>query len=619
MIHYVVVAGPSDAVARARPRLRSALRDTSYMAGTELDAVDPDGCWAVAAVECADPLVSERLVARDGAFTVFNGSATAAHGTQQELSERTFRAFTLGGVSAAGKQLRGMYNFVGGSPTRGVEATTDFSALNPMYWGEGEVAVFSNRSSTVRAVLGEGGWNVGSMAWLLSLSLLMGEEMPARGVRYLLPHQVARVAPGEARVKIEESRSVWPDPTLPLRDNLTPAEWDLVTDDLVRGCRSLGSLDHRLRLNLTGGKDSRLVLALFKAAGLEDNVFTVTHGLPDNPEVEVAAEVARVAGYEHRRHGPPAPKPTDEQRVPASPDFAVIWRRLAQAAYRFDAMVCPWDGLSPLAPLRSTNLEVKGFAGEYYKGPEGADPQFRKGIPSTAAEMAEKLVNFKQAFDPLSILHPEVADRQKDWIRGWTMRTAETLHLDLIPMRMYFDYRMPSWSGPMAQYTPGRININPLASAFTLAKVFECSAEVTNSGRFHYEIMKRAAPELVTVPFLGDTWSEQVAATSEFDLPRKPFPTTVELTPQVLTSWKWEFMASQESAMDELFAEAASTELAEVCDVAKLRKAARRAGELKKTSEVKALLSGICLSLTLLGRTEPVLDEPLSPPRSSPR
>jgi hypothetical protein len=71
--------------------------------------------------------------------------------------------------------------------------------------------------------------------------------------------------------------------------------------------------------------------------------------------------------------------------------------------------------------------------------------------------------------------------------------------------------------------------------------------------------------------------------------------------------------------MDELFAEAASTELAEVCDVAKLRKAARRAGELKKTSEVKALLSGICLSLTLLGRTEPVLDEPLSPPRSSPR
>src|SRR5699024_6854833 len=102
--------------------------------------------------------------ARDGAFTVFNGSATAAHGTQQELSERTFRAFTLGGVSAAGKQLRGMYNFVGGSPTRGVEATTDFSALNPMYWGEGEVAVFSNRSSTVRAVLGEDGWNVGSMA-----------------------------------------------------------------------------------------------------------------------------------------------------------------------------------------------------------------------------------------------------------------------------------------------------------------------------------------------------------------------------------------------------------------------------------------------------------------------
>lgn len=615
MIHYVAIAGVPDVVERVRPLLRSALRDTAYMVGNDLEAADPAGTWAVSAVECADPMVSERMVIRDGSFTVFNGATTAARGSQSELSEGVFRAFSSGGASAITDLLRGVYNFVGATPEHGLEASSDFSAFAPLYWGQGEVAVFSNRSSTVRAVIGEQGWDVDAMAWLFGIGVLAGEATSAKGARRLLPHQIARVAPGQSRVVIEDTPGVWPATASTVRDDLTSEEWDAVTEDLVAGCRSLSTVDARLRINLTGGKDSRLVLSLLKAADLGDQVRAETRGLPNNPEVEAAAEVARVAGVEHRRVGPALPKASDAAPPPPVFDAEKIWRRIRQASYRFDALLVPWGGVSPLAPLKGTVVHLAGFLGEYYRGPAGADHQFRHGVPSDLDELASKLFNFKQKHDPLGLLRPEVVERHRTWVREWTRRTSGVVRHDLLPMRFYIDYRSGNWTGPMGQFTPGRIDINPLASEVAVSKVFESAPDVANTGRFHYEVMRRAAPELVSVPFLGDTWPEEIAASSHLDLPREAMKTTVAPTPRNLHTWQWQFLDQESEAIEALFAEAASTELSEVCDMKQLRVAARRKGDFKKITEAKSVMAAVGMSLTLLGRGEPVLDEPLTPPR----
>ena len=98
---------------------------------------------------------------------------------------------------------------------------------------------------------------------------------------------------------------VWPEPGANGgRENLTPSEWDEITDALVTNFRTLRSSSDPLRLALSGGKDSRLCLALAKAAGLQGPHVTITNGPVDSPEVLCAAAVAEAAGFRHKRGGP---------------------------------------------------------------------------------------------------------------------------------------------------------------------------------------------------------------------------------------------------------------------------------------------------------------------------
>ena len=54
--------------------------------------------------------------------------------------------------------------------------------------------------------------------------------------------------------------------------------------------------------------------------------------------------------------------------------------------------------------------------------------------------------------------------------------------------------------------------------------------------------MRRAAPDLVAVPFLRDTWPEPVRATSTIDLPSQPYTTTVAPSARTLTGWQFPFL-----------------------------------------------------------------------------
>jgi hypothetical protein len=161
---------------------------------------------------------------------------------------------------------------------------------------------------------------------------------------------------------------------------LTDAEWDEVVDALVSNFSALRTLPELPYLRLTGGKDSRLSLSLLKAAGLSDGLVTVTTGSEESPEVECAAEVARISGVEHRRIGPPAA--TDAR--PAEFDPATIWRRIRQHTYRYEGAVSQWDGMNDR--LDQTTINVTGFGGELYK--RGSDGRLVSPDIATPAAFA---------------------------------------------------------------------------------------------------------------------------------------------------------------------------------------------------------------------------------------
>jgi hypothetical protein len=328
--------------------------------------------------------------------------------------------------------------------------------------------------------------------------------------------------------------------------------------------------------------------------------------------VQCAATVAEAAGFPHRQVGLPV---TIAQLSAASLDPDAVWRRLKQHTYRHEAIVCPWDGITD--PICSTTVNVKGFGGELYRRSHAK--RFRGKRLTSLDAMATMFVNYHQPLDPLGVLRNPEAKFQAEWLKTWVYDEVRRVRSDLAPEKFYVDYRLGHWNGPMGQSTPWRINVNPLVVPAAARKNLELSLEVRSSERLHFEVMRRAAPELVAVPFLNDVWAAEIAADSRIELPLQPYPTAVKPSAHTLKVWQWRFLESQSKAIAHLFKDAArNTEMGTICDMRKLRRLARQPDQLKRVIDAKAAFSAIGVALALLERAAPVLDQPRATEPPSP-
>jgi len=583
--------------------------------GERVQRQGASGTWAAAAITAPDPFGSTRFAAVDDSLVVVNGPALDTHGNQPDLAIAALDTFESAGIEGVADQLGGSFNFVGVTPARGARAFVDFSGLTPLYWSEEpDAVIFSNRSTTVARLTNGGDWDLRPLAWVIGHANLFDAHMPAKGVSYVAPGLQVEAEWGQARPRVVRSPAwIWPAPSNDRgRDDLSPAEWDEVTDALVASFGALRRLDGPLRMDITGGKDSRLCLALAHAAGLQDRVTTSTSGAFDSPEVACAADVAAAVGFEHDRRRAPVPPPAGAPlpATRAAPPFDAerVWTRLRTDVYRYEATVCAWSGLqNATAPA----LSIKGFGGELYR--RGNAAQFRRAHEDDLDTLASMFVNYHQVHDPLGILRASESAYQVEWLKGWVYDEATRTRPDLLPEKFYVDYRLGHWSGPLIQDAPWRININPLLLATAARKNMELSSTARADQRFHFEVMRRAAPELVGLPFLNDTWSRAIIERSPVAVASAPFPTPEKPVGRVITGRNkgWPLMEHEGQSIAALFKDARRhTDMGDICDLRKLRRVARVAGELTASAKVKELHSAIGAALALLGRAEPVIDRP---------
>src|SRR5262249_57325822 len=104
-------------------------------------------------------------------------------------------------------------------------------------------------------------------------------------------------------------------------------------------------------VSITGGKDSRLVIAALIAAGVP--VRARTHGFPGHPDVLIAAEIARRLGIEH------------EVRMPSSPGEEVdVLGRIRATVLVADGMLSAFENVGRADPQPSPALTAGGHGAE---------------------------------------------------------------------------------------------------------------------------------------------------------------------------------------------------------------------------------------------------------------
>lgn len=291
------------------------------------------------------------------------------------------------------------------------------------------------------------------------------------------PHPVER--PTEPTIRSVVSDRDEPRDLAAALDRVT----EVVADELVASADLAGG---RAVVDLTGGKDSRVVLAVALSAGLVDRCDFVTSGPEHLVDVQVARQIASVAGIDHRwGHIWPADETPYELRV----------RRFVEDT---GGIVNLWD--SKPRPHRPPQVRVSGTGGESLRS--------HRRIPADRATL-EHLVRITTngLLAGGHLLTPALDDHLRSTVAAEIARdpVGSSHPLDLLST-YNISHRVRRYRGPLDELEPD-FRSTPLCVAPTLAAAHSLDPFLRQDEAVHHRLVLRASEELAEIPFAGPGWA----------------------------------------------------------------------------------------------------------------
>ena len=251
---------------------------------------------------------------------------------------------------------------------------------------------------------------------------------------------------------------------------------------------------------VTGGRDSRLILAAARRAGIDFSART--GGAPDAPDVVLGRRLAEAAGVPHALLDP---HPHGDFQAHWQEMAATLARTTGGTATLADAAGFPLGPNSPApAPLPLWHTGQGGEIARGYYGAGGGDPvqQLERAFTGRRPGRSAPLSAPGEA---------RVREQIAAWARG--QRAAGARKEDL-PDLFYLTRRMATWAAPShAAVEPIRDSTSPLWSFRLLGDMLGLPAGVRAREGFHLQVLRELAPELVDLPFEGDRpWPSRQSA-----------------------------------------------------------------------------------------------------------
>jgi hypothetical protein len=282
------------------------------------------------------------------------------------------------------------------------------------------------------------------------------------------------------------------------RDALVDHAQASLEDEVV----AASEIDASPRLvGLTGGKDSRLVLALAMTAGVKDRFLYRTDGPPTILDVEIAREIAALADvrWTNGAVGPSVGRSAGEadRRTPSLRS----WRDRMVGYVRDTGGFCNIADTSGRG-YRSENtdglesMRVNGLSGELLRSMLGFE------LPDERALVRR----FDRHFGHLDLLRPEWMQRYRaEWVddvlSGSPTATTWNARHDSFLLRT----QVRSNCGPRLELSAQR-SVMPLSSLAAVRSVYALPDIARVDELVHHEIIARASPHLAEHRFVKGTW-----------------------------------------------------------------------------------------------------------------
>lgn len=309
-----------------------------------------------------------------------------------------------------------------------------------------------------------------------------------------LREQTAPLSSLKPRAPIRNRFRRWLEPKLPA--GLWPSEGtaltrslDTLADEFVRAfepLRGAGPVD----LGLTGGMDSRLLLAAGLAASIDLHCFTHVHGTKNSSDVWVAKKVAEVTRVNHRliERGSVA-----KMAAPSLAELVTATKNTLAATDGMMGLQYPVTPVYAYVPKRG----MSGQGGEILRGGYG-----EKAKRPTRAKVAVHMHTLWNHSPQL--FHPELVARVEAGIREYLASfPAQVPSVEVLDC-LYVDRRCGRWAA--ASTSASTTRIRPLLDNVVVRRCLAIPATAKRKHLVHRGLIERLRPELRDIPLADKFW-----------------------------------------------------------------------------------------------------------------
>lgn len=465
---------------------------------------------------------------------------------------------------------------------------------SPLYYGQGQitvngtrsqVAIVSNRSSLISLC-----FNGGKPApprpevlgWLLARSEhpIGDQEVPFTGVNKV--HAGQRLQLSHAQVSVHP---------LPLPEARQFSHQALFESLIWRSGQLARYPDLTLKMAITGGFDSRLVLAGLIGAGLTDRIdeyYICAH--QENADAQVATEIAEWYKLPFTRYESGRWQAVNEP----------LLDRLRRHNFLIEYLCSAWDIISGPESLKLEDYSlISGHYGELYRG-------HAKRFFSHTWPTLKWYYQSNKGIDRHSLLTKSLIDRYAQLSKAWfKKRSEEGIKSNLALDDLHRHTRMEGWATQCRQVEALSLpSFAPLACVSSRAHYEALSLAERERPSVHFALTRMADEDLWRFPFAKKGWPKSLTQ-GERETPSPPsMGGGTELGYQMKL---WRAEADQVSSW--LLDRSPQHALWLICDRQKLERKLNLARSRPNAQIVKSIMCVCALKLAL--------DEPLSPAQFS--
>jgi hypothetical protein len=366
-----------------------------------------------------------------------------------------------------------------------ISCETGVARVNPVYIGHDRRGwIVSNRASLIAAALGKlQDISATFVASFANFEFGIDGESPWNGIE--VADASTRIVIGGGNVKTASTSTHFP--------NEAQAPADCVARALVDSVGPLRRDTGDVVLSLTGGKDSRLVAAALKVAGV--NFTTRTHGAPDHPDVIAAGAVARALGVVHEILPPPVREESGARFLDVD-----VEARLRSTVLLSDGQLSAFENLGRESASTSSQPRLGGQGGELLRG--GYAKSLVGHRRSRAPDFYRRL-----AYKRIGLLTNVTRRRyMTSSSTRWLARTA-VRNLNALD-DFYLANRAGRWSAAARSVLLLRSPVvQPFFADGVIVSARRAPIEQRIEDRLIYEVLHRLVPALVDIPFANDKWA----------------------------------------------------------------------------------------------------------------